>query len=60
MSLKEMTSFMLHARSLPSKIWDETLNCDIYIQNRSPHRSIEDRTPFEAWTDHFLMKGGKP
>jgi transposase InsO family protein len=59
-SLKEMTSCMLHARSLPSKLWVEALNCVAYIQNRSPHRSVEDMTPFEAWTGdkpdvtHFL------
>jgi len=41
---------MLHARSLPSKIWVEALNCDAYIQNRSPHRFVEDMTPFEART----------
>jgi hypothetical protein len=53
-SLKEMTSCMLHARSLPSKLWAEALNCATYIQNRAPHRSVEDRTPFEAWTGDKL------
>jgi transposase InsO family protein len=50
-SLKEMASCMLHARSLPSKIWDEALNYANYIQNISPHRSVKDMTPFEAWSD---------
>jgi hypothetical protein len=48
MSLKEMISCMLHERSLPSKIWAEALNYASYILNKSPRRSIEDRTPFEA------------
>jgi hypothetical protein len=43
---------MLHARSLPSKFWAKALNCVPYIQNRSPHRFVEDMTPFEAWTSH--------
>jgi hypothetical protein len=64
-SLKEMTSCMLHARSLPSKLWAEALNCVAYIQNRAPHRCVEDRTPFEAWTSdkpdvtHFRIFGSR-
>ena len=30
-SLKEMASCMLHARSLPFKLWVEALNCAKYI-----------------------------
>jgi hypothetical protein len=41
---------MLHERSLPYKLWDKALNCVAYIHNRAPHRFVEDRTPFEAWT----------
>jgi hypothetical protein len=54
---------MLHVRSLPSKLWAEALNYVAYIQNRSPHISIEDMTPFEAWTrdkpdvTHFRIFG---
>jgi hypothetical protein len=64
-SLKEMTSCMLHARPLPSKLWAKALNCDTYIQNRSPHIYVEDRTPFEAWTSdkpdftHFCIFGSR-
>jgi hypothetical protein len=60
-----MTSCMLHERSLPSNIWAEALNCSPYIQNRAPHRSIEDKTPFEAWTGekpyvtHFCIFGSR-
>jgi hypothetical protein len=65
MSLKEMTSCMLHARSLSSKIWVEELNCATYIHNISPHRYFEDKTPFEAWTGekpdvtHFHIFGSR-
>jgi transposase InsO family protein len=51
-SLKEMATCMLHARSLPSKLWVEALNCANYIQNISPHRYVKDKTPFEAWSDN--------
>jgi len=47
-SIKEMASCMLHEKSLPQRLWDEALNFAAYIQNRSPHRSIKDKTPYEA------------
>eukprot|EP00253_Pinus_taeda_P030107 PITA_30107 len=46
-----MASCMLHAKSLPHKLWAKALNCAKYIQNKSPHRSVKDQTPFEAWSD---------
>jgi hypothetical protein len=49
-SLKEMASYMLHAKSLPQRLWAEALNYATYIQNRSPHRSVKDNTPYEAWS----------
>jgi hypothetical protein len=49
-SLKEIASCMLHAKSLPQRLWDEALNCGTYIKNRSPHRSIKDKTPYEVWS----------
>jgi transposase InsO family protein len=60
-SLKEMASCMLHAKSLPQRLWDKALNCATYIQNRSPHRSFKDKTPYEAWSSlklevtHFFI-----
>jgi hypothetical protein len=49
-SLKEMASFILPAKSLPQRLWDEALNCATYIHNKSPHRSVKDKTPYEAWS----------
>jgi hypothetical protein len=46
--LKEIASCMLHAKSLPERLWAEALNYATYIQNRSPHRSFKDMTPYEA------------
>jgi hypothetical protein len=40
---------MMHAKSLPHRLWDGALNCETYIQNISPHRYIKDMTPYEAW-----------
>jgi hypothetical protein len=49
-SLKEMASCILHAKSLPQRLWVEAFNCATYIQNRSPHRSVKDKTPYAAWS----------
>jgi hypothetical protein len=49
-SLKEMASCMLHEKSLPQRLWAEALNCETYIQNISPHRSVKDKTPYESWS----------
>jgi transposase InsO family protein len=62
-SLKEMASCMLHEESLPQRLWAEALSFAKYIQNRSPHRSIKDKTPYEVWSvlkpevTHFCIFG---
>jgi hypothetical protein len=56
---------MLHEKLLRQRLWAESLNCASYIQNRSPHRSIKDKTPYEAWSGlnsevtHFLIFGSR-
>ena len=56
---------MLHAKSLPQRLWVEALNCATYIQNRSPHRSVKDKTPYETWSGpkpevtHFHIFGSR-
>jgi hypothetical protein len=45
-----MASCMMHAKSLPQRLWAEELNYETYIQNRSPHRSVMDKTPYEDWS----------
>jgi hypothetical protein len=56
---------MLHAKSLPKRLWDEELNCETYIQNIYPHRSVKEKTPYEAWSGlkqevtHFRIFGSR-
>jgi hypothetical protein len=56
---------MLHAKSLPQRLWVEALNYATYIQNISPHRSVKDKTPYEAWSGlkpkvaHFCIFGSR-
>jgi hypothetical protein len=42
---------MLHSKSLPQRLWAGEINCATYIQNISPHRSVKDKTPYEAWSN---------
>jgi hypothetical protein len=64
-SLKEMAYCMLHAKSLPQRLWIESLNYETYIQNISPHRSVKDNNPYEAWSGlkpemaHFRIFGSR-
>ena len=51
-SLKEMATCMMEAKTLPPKFWAEDINCASYIQNRVPHKYINGITPFEAWSGH--------
>ena len=47
-SLKEMATFLLHGKNLPSSLWAEVVNCASYFHNRVPHKSVVGVTPFEA------------
>jgi hypothetical protein len=64
-SLKEMASCMLHAKSLPQRLWVEEINCKIYIQNKYLHRYFKDKTSYEAWghlkpeVAHFHIFGSR-
>ena len=51
-TLKEMATCMMEAKDLNSKLWDEAINCVAYVRNISPHKSFDDKTPFEAWSGH--------
>jgi hypothetical protein len=46
-----MASCMLHAKSLPHRLWVKEFNCATNIQNKSPHRSVKDKSPYEAWSN---------
>ena len=48
------TRCMMKATKLPPNFWDEAVRHAIYILNRTPTKSLEDITPYEA------LKGKKP
>jgi hypothetical protein len=41
---------MLHDQDLPMLLWAEASNMAVYVQNKSPHRILEGKTPKEAFT----------
>ena len=51
-ALKEMTTCMLEDKYLYPKIWDEAINCATYFYNIGPHKSLEEKKPFEPWSGH--------
>ena len=51
-ALKEMVTHMMEENDLSPKIWVEAINCVTYVYKRSPHKKIEGKTPFEAWSGH--------
>lgn len=64
-SLVESARTMLHAKSLPVKLWAEAVNTACYILNRTPTTSNRGMTPYEAWTnkkphlDHIRVFGSE-
>ena len=47
-SLKEMETWLLHAKNLPPSLWEEYVHCALYLYNRVPHKSVVGATPFKA------------
>ena len=59
-ALKEMTTCMMEVKDLNSKLWDEAINYASYVQNIAPHKYLDGKTPYEAWSGHkpsFLILG---
>ena len=56
---------MLKAKDLSPKLWYEAINCAAYVKNRVPHKALDEKTPFEAWSghntnvSHFRVSGSK-
>jgi hypothetical protein len=40
---------MMKAVGMPGRFWGEVVVTAVYILNRLPSRSVEGRTPYEAW-----------
>ena len=49
-SIEESVKAMLHGQDLPKFLWGEATKTIIYIQNRCPHKSLDNKTPEEVFT----------
>lgn len=44
-----MARTMMKAKGLPSFFWGETVTTAVYVLNRAFTRSVDGKTPYEAW-----------
>ena len=64
-ALKEMATCMIEGKDLNSKLWDEAINYATYVQNRSPHKSVDGKISYEDFfghkpnVSHFKVFGSK-
>ena len=45
----EMARCMLKSMKVPPEFWGEAVATAVYVLNRSPTKSLKNKTPFEAW-----------
>ena len=48
-TIMEKARTMLLEAHLPESFWAEAVNTAMYLYNRSPTRSLDNMTPYEAW-----------
>lgn len=53
-TIVERARCLLFDASLPKALWAEAVSTSVYLINRSPNRSLPNKTPFELWS------GAKP
>ena len=46
----EDTKAMLHYQDLPMHLWAEAARTVVYVQNRTPHRGLENKNPEEVFS----------
>ena len=55
-TIVEMARCMLFEANFPNSLWAEMVNTAVYLRNRCATKSLEGKTPFQAWTQqkpHF-------
>ena len=46
----EMSRCMMFEKRLPKFLWAEAVNTSVYLLNRLPTKSVNGKTPIEAWS----------
>jgi transposase InsO family protein len=54
---------MMKAKGVPGRFWGEAMSTAVFLLNRSPTKSLDNQTPYEAWYGqwpavHFLRTFG--
>ena len=49
-TVMEMARCMLFEKKLPKLLWVEAVNTSVYLLNRLPTKSVQSKTPIEAWS----------
>lgn len=58
-----MARSLLKSKNMPGALWGEAVSTAIYLLNRSPTKSVQGKTPYEAWhsdkpsVNHFRTFG---
>ena len=47
----EAARAMIHDQDLPMHLWVEVARTTVYVQNHTPHRVLERKTPEEVFSD---------
>jgi hypothetical protein len=50
LTIMEAVKAMIHDQDLPMHLWAEATRTAVYVQNRSPHRVLGNKTPEEMFT----------
>jgi len=45
----EMARCLLKSKNVPGEFWGEAVSAAVYLLNRAPTKSLQGRTPYEAW-----------
>ena len=48
-SVVEMARCLLKSMQVPGRFWGEAVTVAVYLLNRAPTKSLNGKTPFEAW-----------
>uniref|UniRef100_A0A2N9GX95 Uncharacterized protein n=1 Tax=Fagus sylvatica TaxID=28930 RepID=A0A2N9GX95_FAGSY len=49
-SILNMARSMLKSKKMPKELWAEAVDCAVYLSNRCPTRSVQGKTPQQAWS----------
>ena len=53
-NIMEAARAMLHDQDLPIHLWAEATRTMVYVQNRTPHRILENKSPEEVFSSKKL------